>query len=85
MLKQVLILSALTAFWAVPASAAHDSANDSKSHASPCKSQRAEDRAQPQAAKTSPAPPPSAEAPSGNFLSHGWLSFFGRPSSPLLP
>jgi hypothetical protein len=85
MLKQVLVLSALTAFWAVPASAHRDGATDSKSHATPCKSDHADDRAQAPATKASPAPPPAAEAPSGNFLSHGWLSFFGRPSSPLLP
>jgi hypothetical protein len=85
MLKHLLILTAAAAFAATPVAAHRGAAPDSKSHSTPCKSPKGEDHAQAPAAKPTASPPPSSDGPSGNFLSHGWLSFFGRPSSPLLP
>jgi hypothetical protein len=85
MLKHLLILTAAAAFAATPVAAHRGAASDSKTHSTPCKSPKSDEHAQAPAAKPAAAPPPTAEAPTGNFLSHGWLSFFGLPSSPLLP
>jgi len=83
--RHLLILSALTAFWAFPVSAHGDGAPDARSHASPCKAARADEHAQAPAAKPSAAQASTSDAPTGGFLSRGWLSFFSRSSSPLLP
>jgi hypothetical protein len=81
--RHLLTLAALAAFWALPVSAHGGAAPDSKAHSWPCKPARSDDRAQAPAAKSAPAP--VADAPTGGFLSRGWLSFFARSSSPLLP
>jgi hypothetical protein len=84
--KHLLVLAAATVLCAVPASAQRGASAADAKHASDCKTARAAERSPP------PVPKPqagqaaaAAESSGGGLLAHGWLSFFARPSSPLLP
>ena len=86
MARHLLALLALTALGAVPVSARGGrSSADPRWHSSDCKSPRVQDREQAPAARSAAGQAPAAQDSGGGFFGHGWLSFFSRQSSVLLP